>query len=87
MRPCMDCNSTLPIHIPNRLTTRHKTARRCVQDSLNPAGDRGLSDFDARNRFVVNFIYDLPALKHNRVFEGWQVGSIISDQSGNPLDW
>jgi hypothetical protein len=57
-----------------------------VQDSLNPAGDRGLSDFDARNRFVVNFIYDLPALKHNRVFEGWQVGSIISDQSGNPLD-
>jgi outer membrane receptor protein involved in Fe transport len=57
-----------------------------IQDSSNPAGDRGLSDFDARNRFVVNFIYDVPALKHNRVFEGWQVGSIISDQSGNPLD-
>jgi Carboxypeptidase regulatory-like domain len=57
-----------------------------VQNSLNVAGDRGLSDFDARNRFVVNFIYDLPALMHNRVFEGWQVGSIISDQSGNPVN-
>jgi hypothetical protein len=57
-----------------------------VQNSLNVAGDRGLSDFDARNRFVMNFIYDLPALKHNRVFEGWQVGSIISDQSGNPVN-
>jgi outer membrane receptor protein involved in Fe transport len=57
-----------------------------VQDSSNPAGDRGLSDFDARNRFVVNFIYDLPAFRHNRVFEGWQIGSIISDQSGNPVD-
>ncbi|MBZ5492054.1 MAG: TonB-dependent receptor [Acidobacteriia bacterium] len=57
-----------------------------VQDSSNPAGDRGLSDFDARNRFVVNFIYDLPAFRHNRLFEGWQLGSIISDQSGNPVD-
>jgi outer membrane receptor protein involved in Fe transport len=57
-----------------------------IQNSSNPAGDRGLSDFDARNRFVVNFIYDLPAFRHNRVFEGWQIGSIISDQSGNPVD-
>ena len=57
-----------------------------IQNSSNPAGDRGLSDFDARNRFVVNFIYDVPALKHNRLFEGWQVGSIVSDQSGNPVN-
>jgi outer membrane receptor protein involved in Fe transport len=57
-----------------------------IQNSLNPARDRGLSDFDARNRFVVNFIYDIPALQKNRVFEGWQVGSIISDQSGNPVN-
>jgi len=57
-----------------------------VQNSLNIAGDRGLSDFDARNRFSMNFIYDLPAFKHNRVFEGWQVGSIISDQGGNPVN-
>ena len=57
-----------------------------IQNSLSPVGDYGLSDFDARNRFVMNFIYDVPALKHNRVFEGWQLGSIISDQSGNPVN-
>ncbi|MBZ5504556.1 MAG: TonB-dependent receptor [Acidobacteriia bacterium] len=57
-----------------------------IQDSTNPRGDRGLSDFDARNRFSMNFIYDLPALRHNRLFEGWQIGSIISDQGGNPVN-
>jgi hypothetical protein len=57
-----------------------------IQNSLNPAGDYGLSDFDARQRFAMNFIYDVPALKHNRVFEGWELASIISDQSGNPVN-
>ena len=31
-----------------------------VQDSNNLRGDRGLSDFDARNRFVISGIYALP---------------------------
>ena len=57
-----------------------------IQNSLNPAGDYGLSDFDARQRFVMNFIYDVPALMQNRFFQGWQLGSIISDQSGNPVN-
>ena len=56
-----------------------------IQNSLNPAGDKGLSDYDARNRFVMNFIYDLP-FKGNRLVDGWQIGSIISDQSGNPVN-
>jgi outer membrane receptor protein involved in Fe transport len=56
-----------------------------IQDSLNPAGDKGLSDFDVRNRVSANFIYALP-FKGNRFFEGWQLGSIISDQSGNPVN-
>jgi outer membrane receptor protein involved in Fe transport len=56
-----------------------------IQNSLNPAGDKGLSDFDARNRFSMNFIYALP-FKGNRFFEGWQVGSIIQSQSGNPVN-
>ncbi|MBZ5533937.1 MAG: TonB-dependent receptor [Acidobacteriia bacterium] len=55
-----------------------------IQNSLNPAGDRGLSDFDARNRFAMNFIYDLP-FKGNRLVDGWRVGSVIFDQSGNPV--
>ena len=56
-----------------------------LQNSFDPAGDKGLSDFDARNRFVLSFIYDLP-FKGNRLFSGWQVGSIVSDQSGNPIN-
>jgi hypothetical protein len=56
-----------------------------IQNSLNPAGDRALSDFDVRQRFVVNFLYGLP-FKGNRIVEGWQVGSIISDQTGNPVN-
>ena len=31
-----------------------------VQNSYDLRGDRGLSDFDARQRFVVNGIYELP---------------------------
>lgn len=57
-----------------------------IQDSLNPAGDRGLSDFDARNRFSMNFLYEIPAWRKNRVFQGWQIGSIIQSQSGNPVN-
>jgi hypothetical protein len=57
-----------------------------VQNSFSPVGDYGLSDFDARHRFVMNFIYEVPALKQNRIFQGWQLGSIISDQSGNPVN-
>jgi len=57
-----------------------------VQNSFNPAGDKGLSDYDARNRFSMNFIYSVPAFRHNRVFDGWQLGSIIQTQSGNPVN-
>ncbi|MBZ5522570.1 MAG: TonB-dependent receptor [Acidobacteriia bacterium] len=56
-----------------------------IQDSTNPAGDKGLSDFDARNRFSANFIYSLP-FKGNRFVEGWQIGSIFQSQSGNPVN-
>ena len=41
-----------------------------VQDSNNIRGDRGLSDFDARHRFVLSGVYDLPFHK-NRVVDGW----------------
>jgi outer membrane receptor protein involved in Fe transport len=56
-----------------------------IQNSLNPAGDKGLSDFNARNRFSMNVIYALP-LKGNRFMEGWQTGAIIQSQSGNPVN-
>jgi hypothetical protein len=57
-----------------------------IQDSNNIAGDRGLSDFDARNRFVVSAIYSLPFQK-NVLTRGWQLSAIETLQSGNPLNF
>src|SRR5262249_17926145 len=55
------------------------------QDSYNLRGDRGLSDFDARNRFVISALYDLP-FRGNRLKEGWQLAVIIQSQSGSPVN-
>lgn len=56
-----------------------------VQNSYDLRGDRGLSDFDARHRFVFSGIYDLP-FRGNRAVEGWQFAIITQLQTGNPLD-
>lgn len=55
-----------------------------VQDSYNLLGDRGLSDFDARHRFVVSGLYELP-FTGNQLKEGWQFSLITQLQSGNPV--
>jgi hypothetical protein len=55
-----------------------------VQDSYNLRGDRGLSDYDARHRFVISSIYELP-FRGNRLVEGWQLSMITQSQSGNPV--
>ena len=56
-----------------------------VQDSYNLRGDRGLSDFDTRHRFVISALYELP-FKGNRLVEGWQFAVITQSQSGNPVN-
>jgi outer membrane receptor protein involved in Fe transport len=56
-----------------------------VQDSYNLRGDRGLSDFDARHRFVISGLYELP-FKGNRLVEGWELTAIVQAQSGNPVN-
>ena len=55
-----------------------------VQDSYDLRGDRGLSDFDARHRFVVSGLYELP-FKGNQLKEGWQISLITQLQTGNPV--
>lgn len=55
------------------------------QDSYNVRGDRGLSDYDARHRFVVSALFELP-FKGNRFVEGWHTGILIQAQSGNPVN-
>jgi len=56
-----------------------------VQDSYNLRGDRGLSDFDARHRFVAREIYDLP-FRSNPFTRNWQLATTIQAQSGNPVN-
>ncbi len=56
-----------------------------VQDSNDIFTSTGSSDFDARHRFVVNAIYDVP-FKANRIVSGWELAPIYSIQSGNPFN-
>jgi hypothetical protein len=57
-----------------------------IQDSYNVRNDRGLSDFDARHRLVWSGLYYLP-LHGNRLKDGWELSSILTLQSGNPLNF
>jgi hypothetical protein len=52
--------------------------------------DRGLSAFDATHRLAANFIYEVPFLRERKdlagsLLGGWQVGGILSMQSGFPF--
>lgn len=57
-----------------------------IQDSTNIRGDRGLSDFDTRQRVVFSGVYDLP-FRGNRLVEGWEFSIIEQIQSGNPINF
>lgn len=65
------------------------------QDSHNLRGERGLSNFDARHRWVLSYIYELPfgpKRKYwngmtgvaGKMLEGWQLNGIWQFQSGQP---
>ena len=56
-----------------------------LQDSNNPRGNYGLSDFDTRNHYAGTAIYSLP-FKRNRLVSGYQLSTIIQYQTGNPLN-
>lgn len=61
------------------------------QDPDNSKGEKGPSDFDIRHRFVLSFNYALPFGSSGRrgllssVVRGWEVGSILTLQSGFPF--
>jgi len=61
-----------------------------IQNFYDIRSERALSDFDARQRFVLSGIYQLP-LKWDhsgftrRLVEGWSVSPIVNLQSGNPF--
>ncbi|HEX3249975.1 MAG TPA: carboxypeptidase regulatory-like domain-containing protein [Pyrinomonadaceae bacterium] len=56
-----------------------------VQNSYDLRDSRGLSDYDARHRFVFSGIYEAP-FHGNQLVEGWQLGAIVQSQSGNPVN-
>jgi hypothetical protein len=56
-----------------------------VQDSTNPAGSYGVSDFDARQHFIFSGIWNLP-FHGNRLKDGWMLALINQIQTGNPLN-
>jgi Carboxypeptidase regulatory-like domain len=57
-----------------------------IQNSNCIQCDRGLSDFNTKNRIVVSGIYQLP-FKGNRLKEGWQLSLVETTQTGNPLNF
>ena len=56
-----------------------------VQNSYDLRADRGPSDFDARHRFVMSAIYELPG-RGNQFVEGWKLAVIVQSQSGSPVN-
>jgi hypothetical protein len=65
--------------------TSFSTGGVLLQNSYDVPGDRGPSDFDARHRFVLSSIYDLP-FRGNCFVEGWQLAVVVQSQSGNPFN-
>jgi hypothetical protein len=56
-----------------------------VQDANDIPNQYGLSDFDARHRFVLAATYSLPFVG-NVLTRGWQVSAVVQSQSGNPVN-
>jgi Carboxypeptidase regulatory-like domain len=60
-----------------------------AQDFRNLRLERALSDFDARQRFVVSGVYALPLQAQGaflgRLVQGWSLSPIVNLQSGNPF--
>jgi hypothetical protein len=55
-------------------------------DSTNPGGNKGPSNFDVRNRFVMSSVYDVPKIDRFKKFgEGWSFSGILTLQSGHPF--
>jgi hypothetical protein len=61
------------------------------QDINNPNNDRGASSFDQRFNSTTNFVWDIPWMRSQQtlmgaVLGGWQASSVVSLQSGQPLN-
>jgi outer membrane receptor protein involved in Fe transport len=55
------------------------------QNSNNTRADRGLSNFDIRQRFTLAYVYDLPQSRRNIFLRGWQTNGVWTFQTGQPF--
>ena len=62
------------------------------EETVNPfdyKASRALSLFNSKQRFVINYVWDIPAPKYRgfkgKVLDDWQVSGIIQFQSGFPI--
>lgn len=63
------------------------------QNSQDLRADRGLSDFNAKHRLSLSFLYDLPTARvwadgpgwTRKLLQNWQAGGILTAQSGSPF--
>ncbi len=59
-----------------------------IVDANNLKLNRGLSDFDIRQKFTLSLLYETPRIKGNAVADflsRWQVGGVTILQSGRPF--
>ena len=72
------------------------TGGNVAQNARDLRADRGNSDFDARHRMVMSFVYDLPIGRGkalgknwkstlNTLFGGWELSGVGTFQSGRPI--
>ena len=55
-------------------------------DSTNPNSNKGNSNFDTRNRFVVTSTYEVPAARSLGKFgSGWALSGVLTVLSGHPF--
>jgi hypothetical protein len=63
-----------------------------VDNAYNPKADYGNSDFDTRHLFTIDFTYDVPkapwasSALTKRVFNDWQISSVMNWHTGQPYD-
>lgn len=62
------------------------------ESALNPLNFNstyGLSNYDARHRFVFNYVWDLPVPQYagfkGKLLDGWEMSGIVTFQSGFPI--
>jgi hypothetical protein len=80
-----NANPTLSLRPGLPIITTQDLLPNDTMNSANLAGQRASSDFDARHRFVADYIYDVPGwVRAGRIGGGWQLAGITTLQSGQP---